>query len=83
MHTAYIMGSTGIQFQKIHGWNRVKVSENVGSHDFQSKRINFIAKKGKKFGQNRGHVVMTFKVSESISLLKRQKIWAKIGGMQS
>jgi hypothetical protein len=34
---------------------RAKKLGKIGdSHDCQSKRINFNAKKGKKFGQNRG-----------------------------
>jgi hypothetical protein len=31
-----------------------KLGKIRGSHDFQSKRINFNAKKGKKIGENRG-----------------------------
>ena len=42
-------------------------------HDFQSKWINFIAKKAKYLGKNRWYVVMTFKVSESITLIKKEK----------
>ena len=51
-----------------------KLGKKGGSHDCQSKWINFSAEKGKKFGQIREYlVVMTFKVSESILMLKKAK----------
>ena len=54
---------------------RAKKGKKLGkigvSNDLQSESI-LLLKKAKNLGKKRGYVIMNFKVSESISLLKRQ-----------